>query len=192
MVRRCSHIGRNHAATDAWFSRLARVSWWVRLAGAITASLALMGSSTAFAAPMWSAPDPIDPAIVASSVSCSSTSFCVAVGFTSGFGSAAVYSDGTWGEASLIDPESQLLSVSCTSSSFCMALAGSGDASHIQRQHMGRPDPDRSGSNWGVVQFSFVLRCGRRLRRSCDLRRQYVERAQRRGCQWPGIGVVCV
>jgi hypothetical protein len=131
-ARCCSRSGRHHAVT-AIRSRIGRAAWWVRLAGAVVVSLALMGSSTALAAPMWSAPDPIDPALMASSVSCSSVSFCVAVGSTRAFGSAAVYSDGTWSEASLIDlndPGAQLFSVSCTSSSFCMAMDGSGGA-HI-------------------------------------------------------------
>ncbi len=105
-----------------------RAFWGVRLAGGITVSLALMGSSTALAAPTWSAPEPVDPAIYAPSVSCASESFCAAVGWTSGYGSVAIYNDGSWSEATLIDPDGQLFSVSCPSSSFCMAMDGSGHA----------------------------------------------------------------
>jgi hypothetical protein len=115
---------RSGSVLAAWFSWVTRASRWVWIA----VSLALVNSSPSLAAPVWSAPDPIDPAIDATSVSCSSVSFCAAVGFTSAFGSAAVYTDGTWGEASLIDPGWQLFSVSCTSSSFCMAMDGSGGA----------------------------------------------------------------
>jgi hypothetical protein len=116
-------------------------AWWVRLAGVSAVSLVLMGSSTAVAVPTWSAADPIDPAIMADSVSCSSASFCVAVGYTRSFGSAAVYSDGTWSEASLIDLKGQLSSVSCTSSSFCMALDGSGGALIFNGSTWSAPTP---------------------------------------------------
>jgi hypothetical protein len=107
----------------------------------LAASLALLGSSAALATPMWSAPVPVDPAIVATSVSCPSASFCVAVGFTSDFGSVAIYSDGTWGEASLVEPGSQLYSVSCTSSSFCIALDGSGRALKYNGSTWSAPTP---------------------------------------------------
>jgi len=107
---------------------IARALWRFRVAFVIAASMALLGPSTAFAAGVWSAPAPVDPAIDAQSVSCPSASFCVAVGLADSFGSAAVYNGSTWSEASLIDTRAQLFSVSCPSSSFCMATDGVGDA----------------------------------------------------------------
>jgi hypothetical protein len=127
-IKRCSGTGCGYAVMAAWFSLVTRASRWLRLAGAVMVSLALIDSSAALAAPTWSAPEPVDPAIYAPSVSCASESFCAAVGWASGSGSVAVYSDGNWSEATLIDPDGQLFSVSCPSSSFCMAMDGSGHA----------------------------------------------------------------
>ncbi len=91
--------------------------------------LACVASSTAFAAGGWSAPDLVDPAIGVDSVSCSSSAFCVGVGYGGGnAGSAVVYNGSTWSEPSVIDPQYALLSVSCTSSSFCMAMDVTGGA----------------------------------------------------------------
>lgn len=115
-------------------------------AGTTATLLVLACSSTAVAAGQWSQPDPVDPAIQADSVSCVSTSFCVAVGSAWSFGSAAVYSDGAWSEASLFGPHSDLVSVSCPSTSFCMAVSGTGEALIY------------NGSTWRVIPADVSLR----------------------------------
>jgi hypothetical protein len=156
-ARHRPHIGRSCAAIAAWLACGVRR---IRLAGAIVGALVLVCSSTAFAAP-WSAPDPIDPSIGASSVSCSSASFCVAVGSASAFGSAVVYRDGSWSEASLIVPREQLFSVSCTSPSFCMALDGSGGALVYNGSGWGAPTPIGTDlTSVSCVSSSFCVAVG--------------------------------
>jgi hypothetical protein len=67
----------------------------------------------------WSAPSEIDAEGRLGSVSCASSSFCVAVG-----GQVAMTWNGsTWSTPSEIDAEGELESVSCSSSSFCAAVA---------------------------------------------------------------------
>ena len=159
MVRRGSPTERVHAPIRGRLPRLGCAAWWVRLAGVTAASLVLMGSSTALAAGVWSPADSVDPAINAQSESCSSASFCVAVGFTSGFGSAAVYSDGAWSEASLIDTQSQLFSVSCpaSSTSFCMAMNGDGEALTYNGSTWSAPAP--TGADLTSVSCSSASFC---------------------------------
>jgi hypothetical protein len=153
--------GSNNAVIAIRLLRIVCAASWVRLAGVSAVSLVLIGSSSAVAIPTWSAADPIDPAIMADSVSCSSASFCVSVGYTRSFGSAAVYSDGTWSEASLIDLKEQLFSVSCTSSSFCMALDGSGGALIFNGSTWSTPTPTGTDlSRVSCVSSSFCVAVG--------------------------------
>ncbi len=127
----------------------------------LLAALTLGGSASARAAGEWSAPRPVDPAILTNSVSCASPSFCVSVGGASTHGSAAVYSAGTWSEASLIDPQAGLLSVSCPSSSFCMAMDGGGRALTYNGSAWSEPLPT-GGSLFHVscVSASFCAAVG--------------------------------
>jgi hypothetical protein len=136
-------------------------SRWLHLGGAIAVSLALAAPPSALGAGEWSAPAAIDPALSAGSVSCASTSFCVAVGSSGAFGAAAVYNVGAWSEASPIDTEAQLNSVSCPSSSFCMAMSGDGEALTFDGHTWGAPSAVGSGL-WSVscTSSSFCLAAG--------------------------------
>ena len=88
----------------------------------------------------WSGANDIDPNQGLSSVSCRSSSFCVAV---DGAGNALTYNGSSWSSAS-IDPNGQgLVAVSCASSSFCMALDSVGDALKYGPE-IGTPPPARA------------------------------------------------
>jgi hypothetical protein len=71
----------------------------------------------------WSAPLSIDPGSQLNSVSCTSSSFCMAA---DGSGNVLAFNGTSWTSPLSIDPGNRLNSVSCTSSSFCMAADGSG------------------------------------------------------------------
>jgi hypothetical protein len=72
----------------------------------------------------WSSPIPVDSSFAAVSVSCPSTSFCVAVDSEQ----AAIYNGVSWTSpgATTIDTVGHVASVSCTSSTFCVAVDDSG------------------------------------------------------------------
>src|SRR5271155_1199187 len=182
MVRRGSRIEREHALIAGGLPRLGCAAWWVSLAAA---SLVLMGSSTALAAGGWSAPTLIDPTINATSataVSCTSASFCAAVGWAHPYGSAAIYNGSTWSEPTRTDAENQLTSVSCASSSFCIAMEGAGGGLQIQRQHMEQNDRNRRGrSDLGVMRLLLVLLGSGRVGARRRLQRPRMDRDKRSG-----------
>jgi RHS repeat-associated protein len=72
----------------------------------------------------WGSPSTIDGTKVINSVSCASSTFCVAVDAN---GNAVKYT-GTWGTASSIDGTKVINSVSCASSTFCVAVDANGNA----------------------------------------------------------------
>ncbi len=72
---------------------------------------------------------PIQISKALSSISCTSESFCIAVGdYNGGPGYAVTYNSGSWSGPSEIDsePENALHSLSCVSSSFCVAVGNFG------------------------------------------------------------------
>jgi hypothetical protein len=76
------------------------------------------GGVATFNGSSWSAaPISIDTAPLAS-VSCPSSSFCVAVDYS---GNALTFNGSSWSAPASIDPAG-LLSVSCTTASFCVAV----------------------------------------------------------------------
>jgi hypothetical protein len=86
---------------------------------ALVAVSASMSPALANASPpSWSAPDPIEIAGALDSVSCPSTSFCMAVD-TSGY--AFTYNGSAWSAPVNIFSD-ELFSVSCPSASFCVAV----------------------------------------------------------------------
>jgi hypothetical protein len=100
---------------------VARVRRSARIAVVTTAFavVGLLGASSAWAQG-WSGPIPADPIFSASSISCPSSSFCLAVA-TSGV--AATYNGSGWSAPTAVQtagygPDS----VSCVSSSFCVAV----------------------------------------------------------------------
>ncbi len=72
----------------------------------------------------WGSAASIDGTKVINSVSCASSTFCVAVDAN---GNAVKYT-GTWGSAASIDGTTSIASVSCPSSTFCEAVDASGNA----------------------------------------------------------------
>jgi len=81
-------------------------------------------AATATTSLTWSTPVDIDGSNDLSSVSCASSSFCVAV---DDGGYALIYNGSSWSTPQEID-NNPLESVSCTSSSFCVAVDGPGYA----------------------------------------------------------------
>ncbi|MGA2454225.1 MAG: hypothetical protein ABSG93_11955 [Solirubrobacteraceae bacterium] len=79
------------------------------------------GNALTYNGSSWSAPTSIDGGRVLNSVSCPSSSFCVAVDRP---GNALIYSGGAWSAPASIDGGDGLDSVSCPSASFCMAIGG--------------------------------------------------------------------
>jgi hypothetical protein len=85
-----------------------------------TASIVALTSGIA-----WSSPVNIDGSNALASVSCTSSSFCVAV---DGNGNALTWDGTSWSAPVNIDPSTVLDSVSCSSTGFCVAVDSSGNA----------------------------------------------------------------
>jgi hypothetical protein len=80
------------------------------------------GSALTFNGSGWSAPSGIDPQNVLTSVSCASSSFCVAVTHS---GHAATFNGSSWSPPAIVDSNGYgFSSVACPSSSFCVAVDG--------------------------------------------------------------------
>ncbi|WP_170226660.1 cutinase family protein [Rudaeicoccus suwonensis] len=71
----------------------------------------------------WRAPQMIDPSGSPNSVSCPTSSFCVAV---DAYGNALTFNGSAWSQPATVDSHS-LLSVSCPTSSFCVAVDNDGN-----------------------------------------------------------------
>ncbi len=67
----------------------------------------------------WSVPRSIDPNGNFASVSCPSSSFCVAVDSS---GDVSTYNGVSWSSPKVIDPSGVLVSVSCPTVRFCVAV----------------------------------------------------------------------
>lgn len=87
----------------------------------------------------WSAPAPVDPPVLFPSVSCSSSSFCAAVGR---HGHATTYDGASWSTPGIIDDANNLSSASCSSTSFCAAVDVEGNSVTYD------------GSNWSARSTS--------------------------------------
>ena len=91
----------------------------------------LAGAVLTFNGHIWSAPTTIDSSLypITTSVSCSNSSFCVAVADD---GSAFKYNGSAWSAPTSIDPSNphsvSLSSVSCPTAAFCMAVDTAGNA----------------------------------------------------------------
>jgi hypothetical protein len=76
---------------------------------------------------MWTGVPAINGGFPVKSVSCTSFSFCVAVGNWSYGGADAIVFDGnSWSTAQELDPTSELQSVSCASTTYCIAVGSAG------------------------------------------------------------------
>ena len=77
------------------------------------------GNALIYNGSSWTAPASIDGSLGLNSVSCPSSSFCMAVDFS---GNALAYNGSVWTAPALVGGTHSLGSVSCPSSSFCAAL----------------------------------------------------------------------
>ena len=93
--------------------------------GLLVPALGLAPSAVASNSGTWSAPVNIDGSDFLSSVSCTSSSFCVAVDAS---GNALIWDGIAWSAPVNIDGSNDLASVSCSSSSFCVAVDHSDNA----------------------------------------------------------------
>jgi hypothetical protein len=145
-------------------SRCTRRRWLTLIPLVFLWALAFVSTQSAFAGSpsYWSAPGLVDPAVAPASVSCTSSSFCVAVGYAGGdAGSAVIYNGSTWSEASVVDTSDGLSSVSCVSSSFCMAMDGSGGALTYNGSTWSAPTPTGTDlTKVSCVSSSFCVAVG--------------------------------
>src|SRR5271168_2586277 len=115
---------------NSWLERSRRVGVRAALglalvAGAVVATVPL--ATVASATPSWSAPSAVDDTsgISLTSVSCPTTTFCMAIG---GGGSYLTYNGSHWSAPGTILAEDPVASVSCVSSTFCAAVDYDGRA----------------------------------------------------------------
>jgi len=92
------------------------------LFAALVVAGACLGPSTALASGVWSAPDKIGTGLGFVSVSCSSATFCAAVGTNGGPSGYALTYNGTSWSPTYIGIAAG--AVSCASASFCVAVDG--------------------------------------------------------------------
>jgi len=93
------------------------------IVGTLAVVGAVAGAPVASAGEPWSSPAQISSYLLG--VSCTSSSFCMAVDAD---GSTVTYNGTSWSSPNPIDPDTALESVSCTSPSFCAAVDVTGDA----------------------------------------------------------------
>jgi len=110
--------------------------------------------------PGWSALSDVDPGSRAnsgiSSISCPTTSFCMAVDSN---GRSLSYSRGKWSVPDSIDPYGILNSVSCPTTSFCMAVDVDGDSLTYNKGTWSKPDiidplSSTTGNGGGISSVS--------------------------------------
>jgi hypothetical protein len=106
-----------------------------------------VGTSSAAAAGEWSNPTLLDPWWGISSLSCASTTHCVAVGSgTFGGGLAASYNGTSWSLGVDVSGTTQLQAASCPSTSRCVAVGGT-DAVVDNAGKWEAPEPVDSGGH---------------------------------------------
>jgi hypothetical protein len=92
-------------------------------------AILLLNTTAALATTLaWTNPAPAEGYLSAGfiqSVSCPSTTFCVAGDFS---GNATIYNGSTWSSPTIVDINRYLQSVSCATSTFCVAVDNSEDA----------------------------------------------------------------
>ena len=121
-------ISQMTGTVKTWLFRSRRLgavaaSFFLIVAGS---ALVIAQPASASTPPSWSAPTQIDGGRVFYAVSCTSTTFCMAVDAN---GYALSYNGSTWSTPTQIDPAGgTLAAVSCTSSTFCMAVDYDGNA----------------------------------------------------------------
>jgi len=116
--------------------------------GALSASLILL-MFVASATPAvgagrpssWSTPVSIDGRVLLTSISCASSSFCVAA---DGYGNAVIYKHGSWDRPTKVD-STRINSVSCPSALFCVAVDEGGNALTYNGSRWSTPDNIDSG-----------------------------------------------
>ena len=121
-------ISQMTGTVKTWLFRSRRLgavaaSFFLIVAGS---ALVIAQPASASTPPSWSTPTQIDGGRIFYGMSCTSTTFCMAV---DGNGYALSYNGSTWSTPTQIDSAGgPLAAVSCTSSTFCMAVSYDGNA----------------------------------------------------------------
>jgi hypothetical protein len=100
------------------------------------------GYATTFNGDRWSRPKDIDGQLYFWSVSCASSSFCVAVGnFDPGANQVVVFNGRSWSKPAQIDDAggNQVDAVSCPSITFCVAVDDAGNVLTFQKETWSAP-----------------------------------------------------
>jgi hypothetical protein len=107
------------------------------------------GNALTYNGRSWSAPTKIAAGNELESVSCSSASFCVAVGRVDDTASAQFYNGRSWSAPEAIDESDEKVSVSCSSATFCTAVQTNGTALIYNGSSWSAPDQiDDVEGNW--------------------------------------------
>jgi len=112
-------------------------------AGIESVTLVVEPPSFGSAIPIDTTPDQMD------SVSCTSSTFCAAVG-----SAAMIWNGSSWSSPKVIDPDEGLNGVSCASSSFCVAVDTAGQAFTWNGQTWSGGDIDSSPGYYGIMAVS--------------------------------------
>ncbi len=131
----------------SWSGRALLSACAVALVAALAPGMALADS--------WSAPTPVDPALLTVAVSCATSTFCVAVG-----NGAAVYNGTGWSEPADVDPGAVIRSVSCRTATFCVAGDQRGDYLTYDGVSWSAPQPvDVGGAAITAVSCPSATQC---------------------------------
>ena len=118
------------------------------------------GYVTTYNGTSWSTPTDADSTRTLDAVSCTSSSFCVAVD-TSGY--ATIYNGSSWSTPTDIDSTRSINAVKCTSSSFCAAVGASGYVTTYNGTSWSTATDADSTRDHGCSELhQFELLCGRR------------------------------
>jgi hypothetical protein len=142
LFRRLGVSGPVGVARQRAFRRLGVSRYvWVVLCAAI---VWLGAPAVASAATGWGPPTDINSNNGINSVSCPTSSFCVALGGQP-VTDALIFQNGSWGSPSTIDSNGGLTSVSCSSDSYCVAVDNGGNELTYDNGTWSAPAPIDSG-----------------------------------------------
>lgn len=124
------------------------------------------GNSITWDGSTWSAPEREDKRlpIIMDSISCLSTTFCMAVGISSNAKAYALSWNGAWSAPEGIGGIGQLTSVSCASLSFCMAVGSYGplgdeDGYAVRWNGRSWSTPRKTGPTSNLIDSLFSVSC---------------------------------
>ncbi len=120
------------------------------------------GATTTTGAPLgdWSSPAPISHVGTMESISCASSSFCLAADYEETYSDTYTYNGIGWSSATEIDPVGYgVYSISCPSSTFCVAVGGGGLAYTYSNGRWATPLSVDPGYNLSSVSCSSPAFC---------------------------------